>query len=204
MSEFMDEIFKEQFNALLNNLRLYHAYDKWNDEEHAKAFHEMAFKIIHLPNLKNFYRCQLEDDFLGGGYGVYKYMIEQIIRHDPEGKLNFSGQSAAQLEPLLDIFWRDIRRKTYGWVYILQNMDEPELYKIGRSKRPFQRIKNLGRGGLAYKPTVELVHLMRCDNMSAAEKHIHLKWKEWRVHHEWFELEWEHVEFFKSINYIDD
>lgn len=81
-----------------------------------------------------------------------------------------------------------------GYVYLTRNED---LFKVGISIQPVQRIKQLPKGS-------ELVHVFSTENMTATEDYLHKRFAEYRVMgrfsgFEWFALPVEQVEWLKSL-----
>jgi Meiotically up-regulated gene 113 len=80
-----------------------------------------------------------------------------------------------------------------GCVYVLQS---GPFYKIGRAKRPDQRIKQLQ---IQLPFEVEVVKIIPCEDHVAAEKCLHNQLEEYRQNGEWFLLPEESIEWIKSI-----
>lgn len=77
----------------------------------------------------------------------------------------------------------EIRRRNFkpdGYLYVLR---AGAYYKIGRSKNPNERIKQL-RIQLPFP--VEVVYLFACEDAAAAEAHYHRLFDDRRANGEWF------------------
>lgn len=75
--------------------------------------------------------------------------------------------------------------KPAGYVYIIQDVDFSNRYKIGRTNHPKRRI-NKFEVTLPFK--TELVHILRADNAVAAEGYLHKRFAKERARGEWFDL----------------
>lgn len=171
----------------------------WEGEyNHRQEFDNLGFYLENLSVMKPMDLCRFEEEIQQHWAYYYTLVFE------------FKGEDckAGNLAPndiieLLDYIQLVVRQKKRGWVYVAQNLDEPELYKIGMSKRPIRRVKTMGRCGLGYKPTLELIHVIRSDNASKLEKRIHFNLISYRSHAEWFELDERILDWLKSYSYAN-
>lgn len=85
-------------------------------------------------------------------------------------------------------------KETIGDVYLLQG--ENNRYKIGFSKDALSRIKSLKHSSCENHI---LIHKIRVKNPHLKEKELHLKYKDKRLHSEWFDLNVEDVEYIKGL-----
>jgi hypothetical protein len=85
-----------------------------------------------------------------------------------------------------------------GYVYIIQQKDVPDLFKIGKTKRdPKRRLKELQTGN----PTeLVIVYTIQSKNMHKLESSLHKKYEHSRVHGEWFRLPLSAVEEIRKTN----
>lgn len=81
-----------------------------------------------------------------------------------------------------------------GYVYLIQS--ENGQYKIGKSNNPSQRCKIFGLK-LPFK--VELIHLVKTDDMSKLETELHKHFASQRINGEWFSLSPEDIDYIKSF-----
>jgi len=72
------------------------------------------------------------------------------------------------------------------------------LYKIGWSKNPSNRIKQLTLG-----PSAEIIFEKPFPNISKVEKNLHHLFEEKKVSGEWFELSEEDIEQIESMSFSD-
>lgn len=75
--------------------------------------------------------------------------------------------------------------KLSGYIYVIYS-DATGLYKIGRSRNPNRRIKDLMGGGNPFK--LKLLHVMPTRDAQQAESIMHQKYHDNRHGGEWFEL----------------
>jgi hypothetical protein len=71
-----------------------------------------------------------------------------------------------------------------GYVYLIKG-ETGERYKIGRSKNPDSRFKQLK---LSSSEELLLVHTIKTSNMVKLEEDLHKKYGSKKVHTEWFDL----------------
>ena len=71
-----------------------------------------------------------------------------------------------------------------GWVYCAYD-PETDLVKIGKTTNPKERVKALRNS----TPYIVMEFLQYCKNMSRAENRLHLFYKNYRSHGEWFEVD---------------
>jgi hypothetical protein len=84
--------------------------------------------------------------------------------------------------------------KHTGAVYLLQ---VGQLYKIGCSKNPEKRIRQLQTGSSA---SIRCIHLLPTDYYRQIERQLHLKFAAQRGLGEWFALRGEDVAYIQSLN----
>lgn len=78
-----------------------------------------------------------------------------------------------------------------GYVYVMQ-MEGPQqdehatLYKIGRSKHPEQRLKEISSFKVVMPMTIRIVNACWADDMYEAERYLHAAFAQYRTHGEWF------------------
>lgn len=85
-----------------------------------------------------------------------------------------------------------------GYIYLIKSEDGS--YKIGKSKNPHTRHKNLSTK-FAYQTT--LIHTIQASNMERSEKYLHEKFKDIRLNGEWFALTPEDVQWICSLTTLD-
>lgn len=89
--------------------------------------------------------------------------------------------------------------KKEGYVYLAKS--STGHFKIGHSKNPWERIKHFDT---IMPVRVEMVHLIWCDDMKRAEKHLHRMLEPYRYIGEWFMLDDRHVFTFRTLSaYVD-
>jgi hypothetical protein len=79
-----------------------------------------------------------------------------------------------------------------GYVYILELVERSGEYKIGRSKRPHIRIRDINRI-IEVKP----IHVAFVDSMHRTEKDLHRQYSSKRIKGEWFQLT--HLELAEAV-----
>lgn len=85
-------------------------------------------------------------------------------------------------------------KETIGDVYLIQG--ENNRYKIGFSKNALTRLKSLKHSSCENHI---LIHKIRVKNPHLKEKELHLKYKDKRLHSEWFNLNVEDIEYIKGL-----
>lgn len=78
-----------------------------------------------------------------------------------------------------------MRREKEGYVYLIRAIEPQSHYKIGLSKNPVTRIESLD---VILPYPVEVIHLIKTDNMRGLEKSLHKQFEDKRVNGEWFAL----------------
>ena len=73
-----------------------------------------------------------------------------------------------------------------GYVYIIQDVDFSNRYKIGRTNHPRTRLNKFGVE-LPFK--TEVVHILRTDDAVATERDLHKKFSKSHARGEWFDLD---------------
>lgn len=90
---------------------------------------------------------------------------------------------------------RDIR-----YIYLIHDPKNSGLYKIGFSKDPKRRLKELnGSTKLPVELGFKMIHTIETDNVYRAEKILHKKYGAYRKNGEWFELSRRHVGEIRKI-----
>ena len=74
--------------------------------------------------------------------------------------------------------------KDVGFIYAIQFND---FIKIGKSKNPFKRLKQIDITKLPYEP--KLLYLKETDNVSQLEEFIFNVFRDYRLRGEWFSVE---------------
>ena len=74
-----------------------------------------------------------------------------------------------------------------GFVYIVEDRDNPGVLKIGKSRDPVRRLA--GAQTFIYRANLYLVHAKYFTNMHMAEKLIHTKLSTHRDDREWFHVD---------------
>lgn len=87
-----------------------------------------------------------------------------------------------------------IKKPKNGYVYLLEG--ENHRYKIGASKNPKDRLKQLK---ISSCENHKLKHTIKSNDMFLLEKELHLKFSDKRVHSEWFELSENDVNIIKGM-----
>jgi len=72
-----------------------------------------------------------------------------------------------------------------GYVYLIRAIEPHSHYKIGLSKTPVKRIESLD---VKLPFPIEVIHLIKTDDMRGLEKSLHSKYAEKRINGEWFAL----------------
>jgi len=78
-------------------------------------------------------------------------------------------------------------------IYLIRDTDR---YKIGFSKEPKKRLKQLQTGS---SEVMELVYEVECDNVSKVESSLHRYYDSKRKNGEWFALEYDDVKGFVEL-----
>jgi hypothetical protein len=85
-----------------------------------------------------------------------------------------------------------------GYVYVCKS--DINLFKIGYSKNPEERMKQLGLGSsIKHK----LLYKIPTENMHQLEKELHKKFKEKREHSEWFNLDDKDLSYIENLAFAD-
>lgn len=79
-------------------------------------------------------------------------------------------------------------------IYLIKSLNEG-LYKIGVSKNPNKRLKEVQTGNPS---PVEIVQLYETDNAYKIESTLHNRYSHYNTHGEWFELSIK-----EEVNFID-
>ena len=91
------------------------------------------------------------------------------------------------------------KRSSEGYVYLLQA--DNGTYKIGRTKSPNSRFKQLG---ILLPYQLETICLIHTQNMSILENQLHARFAKKHVNGEWFKLDKEDIEYIKSLKKEQD
>jgi hypothetical protein len=92
---------------------------------------------------------------------------------------------------------RAIKRNCDGYVYLLRNEIDANVYKIGRTKNPENRLITFG---LQLPFRVEYVCLIQSEDAVELEKDLHERFSAARLDGEWFMLPEGDVEYIKSLD----
>ncbi len=87
------------------------------------------------------------------------------------------------------------RDETPGFIYLMRDTVHRQYYKIGLSRKPRNRARQIGQ--------VDLVHTFPADNMLEAEGELHAHFNRRRMEGEWFKLTDGDVETFKLTRGYD-
>lgn len=88
----------------------------------------------------------------------------------------------------------------FEYVYLIECYEQLETrYKIGRSKNPEERLKNLQTGSSNFNYKLEILHKYKTRYSSKLEKILHNYFSPYRGKGEWFLLENEHIQNFLTI-----
>lgn len=79
-----------------------------------------------------------------------------------------------------------------GYVYLLRSEDGE--YKIGQSKNPAKRAKYIN---YAHR-RVTLLWSLKCNDPTTTERAMHVRFREYHITHEWFDLPNSAVEWIKA------
>lgn len=97
----------------------------------------------------------------------------------------------------LSQWFRQRSRTGGGYVYILKDVEVSDTYKIGKTRRPYERMRSFA---VNLPFAVELIHVIACDNADQTEHQLHRRFAEKRRRGEWFALEASDVEWIKTIH----
>lgn len=75
--------------------------------------------------------------------------------------------------------------KHEGYIYLIKGVFPSKCYKIGLTKEPKSRISTLG---VQLPFPIEVIHLIKTNDMRGLEKALHNKYADKRVNGEWFAL----------------
>lgn len=114
-----------------------------------------------------------------------------VCDHEQEEYMRQETEWAAQSRPA---------KRHPGYVYVVQAIEPSGHYKIGRSKDPQRRIESMG---VKLPYPINIICLIKTDNMLKLEKALHRRHEEQRVNGEWFALDQEHVEYLKSLKEVN-
>ena len=131
----------------------------------------------------------------GGGSAactiVYLLLEYRICASGLEWVVIDTELEGLQKKPLLEVVSRNTptlsQRKQYsrsGWVYLVK-AEELNQYKIGRSRTPDIRLKELQKQSPI---KLTLIHLIECQDAAVAETYLHKRFAKCRVGGEWFAL----------------
>lgn len=83
-----------------------------------------------------------------------------------------------------------------GYVYILKDVEVTQTYKIGKTVRPYERMK---RFAVELPFQTKLIHVIQCDDPSGLEAMLHRHFAEKRVRGEWFNLSQHDIDWLFQI-----
>lgn len=72
-----------------------------------------------------------------------------------------------------------------GYIYLVQAIEPENHYKIGLSVDPISRIDNMG---VKLPFPIEIIHLIKTNDMKGAEKQLHNTYSSKHINGEWFKL----------------
>lgn len=82
-----------------------------------------------------------------------------------------------------------------NYIYLIKKENE-SVYKIGKSKTPYKRIKQLST---ANESNLKMVNIFEAgSNTSKVEKALHNKYKQYNLNGEWYSLSIEYVNSFNK------
>lgn len=84
-----------------------------------------------------------------------------------------------------------------GFVYVINGGGAHGLYKIGKSANPLKRLQDFQSGSALI---LSLEHTFRTNDMAALERLLHWRFVRQRVHHEWFRLSYEDIQWLKRLD----
>lgn len=146
----------------------------------------------------------------GGGSAactiVYLLLEYRICASGLEWVVIDTELEGLQKKPLLEVVSRNTptlsQRKQYsrsGWVYLVK-AEELNQYKIGRSRTPDIRLKELQKQSPI---KLTLIHLIECQDAAVAETYLHKRFAKCRVGGEWFELSNKDVVWITSLTSLE-
>lgn len=91
-----------------------------------------------------------------------------------------------------------VKERWVEYVYCIKMNSPTPVYKIGFSRQPHKRFKQLASGTMG-PWTMELTAVIKTKCMSRLEANLHQMFKEKRVNGEWFALSDEDVQYIKSL-----
>lgn len=90
----------------------------------------------------------------------------------------------------------NINRNKHGYVYLLNGVHDPKLFKIGRTNNPDNRLRTFN---VKLPFPVEYVCVIKTTDMYATERRLHGKFAAKRINGEWFELDAAEVGYIKAL-----
>lgn len=90
------------------------------------------------------------------------------------------------------LYEKDIKPNKKGVVYFLSQKGT-QLIKIGKAKNLKDRTSTIIREASKACIKLELVHHIECENRHDKEKELHLKYKKYNTHGEWFRFSEDHI-----------
>lgn len=112
-------------------------------------------------------------DYLGLDYLKEKHFFEIGVKND--GYFSYLKEKVNIRNNNLD---------DAGYVYIMKDLNYPDVVKIGKSKTPSIREQTLGH----QIPSIQLYKVVKTKKMRELENIIHTQYKDKRKRGEWFEL----------------
>lgn len=86
-----------------------------------------------------------------------------------------------------------------GYIYVLKDVEISGYYKIGKTKKPIERMKAFG----VYLPfATELIHVIKCHSADEVERSLHRQYADKRQRGEWFALTDEDVAAIKLVHEV--
>jgi len=174
--------------------------------EHSLSFLIIIFTALSVRELIPFFVLIIRDFYWH--WSIYprlqyeQFQKEQQLRHDrtiaklfEEFKLKPIGEPVNLKE------WvRNRRSIDGGYIYILKDVEISQTYKIGKTYKPYQRMKAFG----VHLPfATELIHVIQCDNADRVERQLHNHFADKRRNGEWFALSEEDIRWLKLHHEIN-
>jgi hypothetical protein len=91
-----------------------------------------------------------------------------------------------------------VRNGCVGCVYLVEDINRPGVYKVGRTLHLRDRVVMFAKVG-----PVRLVWYILTNGPGALESHLHAEWQDCRVGGEWFRLTEKRVATFRSFRAVN-
>lgn len=163
-------------------------------EQYTRLDKAIRFHRKHKNELK---RIQAHfDDYRAG-----KCTLNDAILKRAEELYHHPAMKSARVSDVSVLFVPPIETNVTtnpGYVYLVKAVYPERIYKIGKSSEPKKRLKKMG---VKLPFPIEVMHLIRTDDMSKCERALHIEYDDKRLEGEWFELDERDV---KDILIIDE